>query len=124
MTCMARVPMSLNACAGKFVLKVKEGYIDTWCCNAPNSCDMRLICSVLILVILISITRIYILVSCNTKYPQVCSYSSILLSRHNIIIHIYTRHAIDLQVHESCMHVAVKVLHSCAFITNKLMMLH
>ena len=26
------------------------------------------------------------------------------------------RHAIDLQVHESCMHVAVRVLHSCAFI--------
>ena len=26
------------------------------------------------------------------------------------------RHAIDLQVHESCMHVAVRGLHSCAFI--------
>ena len=26
------------------------------------------------------------------------------------------RHAIDLHVHESCMRVAVRVLHSCAFI--------
>ena len=27
-------------------------------------------------------------------------------------------HAIDLHVHESCMYVAVRVLHSCAFIID------
>ena len=39
--------------------------------------------------------------------------SSILLSRHT-----HETYAIDLKVHESCMHVAVRVLHSCAFIAT------
>ena len=44
--------------------------------------------------------------------------SSILLLVADIDQAYTLRHAIDLHVHESCMRVAVRVLHSCALITT------
>ena len=45
---------------------------------------------------------------------RVCSSILLILNRHTYSEPML--YYIDLQAHESCMHVAVKVLHSCAFI--------
>ena len=57
-----------------------------------------------------------------TLVPEPCSGAGYVVQYSSAGIHM--RHAIDLQVHESCMYVAVRVLHSCAFIMLEIGLLH
>ena len=82
---------------------------------------------------------------CSSIVPELCSGAGYVLNRHNYrmaqptqwvpaildymkkarlsistcyVFSTQWANAIDLHAHESCMHVAVRVLHSCAFITT------